>query len=708
MKSKKLVMAIAASLALHAAVPEVAVRIRDLAPKYKDRIENMVERADSEIDKAKIWLMRKRLVAKARKDIKKGEFDLGKFILDAEKIDSEELGREYEYEKAQEILSNKISELQDLVEKGYCVQEAVPMILTEFDYYGFTEGMGNAIVDNGGNCEPASHYVASIVHGAGYEEDIYFRVYPKHIAPVFVEDEVEYDLTAGDYAKLSGVKFRPEKLVDFYAKRHGLDAPEKTGENDKVVASVASNKGFRFKDERSFRYPPVGGLPGPEPFSHFFSKNGVKKFRPTVRPRGKPEEGPGGESSSKSGNSSGYGEYDEAHMCLSYGPELEYELLNPIPYRVNPYHEYSMLVTPMEPKEQDEMDCVMLLIDVEKEVLAKTGSEAERLLHLAHLSGLYLDAHRQLSIMGKSAPAKKAFERRTEMEKEAKKILEKVEDKEKFMEELAIAIEDSYTYSSTEHKYSWKFKLWHLVFLGEAGVDFLFDMMQPGVKYDADCYYMLEDSLRVLHVFPPTRERAEKKMQEWIHSYDSDSLGDCNGDGRYDNDVFCDRHDHMENVDMPPGHAEPGELDWFLRWPPAHFSGLTNRAYIHFIEEVPLHYPPAARLTRDAGADETEAPDFGKLVKAVETVSKGQGCCADEQCKNIVLLEFGVRALFVGEGFLVTKTLYMSEISYHEREAELNFAREFREWLDDVDIKDPEAERVVKFMKEHIKKKYSL
>ena len=96
------------------------------------------------------------------------------------------------------------------------MQRAVPKILPEFDYYGFSMGStGDAIIENGGNCEAISHYIVSIVHGAGYKENVYFRVYSDHVAPVFVDNGVEYDLSGGNYAQLRGVNSLLKSLLIF-------------------------------------------------------------------------------------------------------------------------------------------------------------------------------------------------------------------------------------------------------------------------------------------------------------------------------------------------------------------------------------------------------------------------------------------------------------------------------------------------------------
>ncbi len=673
MKTKKLVIALAASVALHAAVPEAVVRIKDMAPRFKD----LIERVDSEIDKMKIEKARKKLIAKARKDIKNGQFNLGKFILDAERIDAEEKGEKYKYEEALGKLEKKISELQDIVEKGYKVQRAVPKILPEFDYYGFSMGStGDAIIENGGNCEAISHYIVSIVHGAGYKENVYFRVYSDHVAPVFVDNGVEYDLSGGNYAEIKGVKFAPEKLVDFYAVKHGL---EESGES----RFVAMGK----KEGGSFSYPHTD-----EPYSRgsapIFAQHGVKGFKPTDD---KPKS-----------------EMSDYEYCLHYGGEnmgLRYELLNPIPYRVNPLESSSVLVTPMEPRGQASLDCITMVIETETKALENSSNDAERIMHLAVLSGFYLDVHRQMLIMGKTMPAKKAFEHRKDIEEKAKKIFEGIEDNERFAEQLTKVCDNS-----ALSEYHWGSELWNIIFLGEAGVEFLFDLMKPGAKYNERMYYSLDSALTALRIFPPTREGAEKKMKEWIHTHTLYSMGDCDWDGRYDDDTQCDYDGHGSMTDMPPGHAEPGELTW-----PLYCPGLDDLTYMDFTYDIAENYPPASRFISHAIEKETEAPEFRKLMKVIGKLSKSYGCkddpeermigehgamvreayCIDDRCKSTIILEFGVNALFMGEGFTAS-----------EHDAELKFAKEFKKWLDCVKTKDPEAERVAKFMKEHIKKKY--
>lgn len=645
-------MAIAASLALHAAVPASVEITKAVAPRFKD----LIERVDSKIDKMKIERARKKLIAKARKDIKNGEFNLGKFILDAERIDAEEKGEEYKYEEALGKLEKKISEFRSIVEKGHKVQEAVPKVLSEFNYYGFPNGgTGDAIIENGGNCEAISHYIVSIVHGAGYEENVYFRVYSDHVAPVFVDEGVEYDLAAGNYAEMKGIKFAPEKLVDFYAVKHGLEEGEIIS-RDSLVASAKEH--VEKKNEGSFPYPYTdeahsgGSAP-------LFSEGGVKNFKPTKDKHN----------------------VDKNPYCRGLY-FIAYELLNPVPFRVEHLNPSSMVVTPMEPDEQEEIDCAMQAIETKTKALEDASGEAGMIMYLAELSGWYLYVHRQLSIMGKTIPAKEAFEHRKEIEKKAKRIFEKIEDKDKFARELDGD------------------NLWQLIFLGEDGVDFLFDLMRPpGTTYEMKVYHGLERSLMFLRIFPPTRERAEKKMKEWIHT----------------SVLFYPYFYYYYNIDdyvdmPPPGHVKPKFPAY--EYPP--FCYFWSEGHADLWYDLGERYPTHGPYGADFGAI-TGVPEFQKLIKAVGEISEKYKCsdpwdgpyycldsnrcvavdCVDDACKKIIILELGINALLLEMGFTAS-----------EYTAEVKFAKEFKEWLDDVEMKDSEANRVIKFMKEHIKKKY--
>ncbi len=635
MKTKKLFIALAASVALHAAVPASVEITKAVAPRFKD----LIERVDSEIDKMKIERARKKLIAKARKDIKNGQFNLGKFILDAEKIDAEEKGDEYKYEEALGKLEKKISELQDIVEKGYNVQRAVPKILPEFDYYGFSMGStGDAIIENGGNCEAISHYIVSIVHGAGYKENVYFRVYSDHVAPVFVDKGVEYDLSGGNYAQLRGVKFAPEKLVDFYAIKHGLEEGEIIS-RDSLVASAKEH--VEKKKEGSFPYPHTdeahsgGSTP-------IFAQHGVKEFSPTDDEL----------------DSDGIQNESNRYYADRVSPDME--ALNFVPYRFNPLDSYSTLVEPVYEKEQDYIDRLMNAIEHYTGVLQTIDEKPERIMYLAYLSGLYFDAYHQLSLLGKTTAAEEVFRQREETIKEAEKIFESITDKEKFAKKLIMI------------SLFRPVNLWHLVYLGEDGADFLFGVMHPGATYDEYMYFALEDSLLALSIYPPTRERAEKKMQEWIHTF---SL------------------EHYDMVDMPSEYRDLDKMQWFFE--------LCGGSY-NVEDLIRYDYPPASRVTFETHPDllpyETEPPEFRKLLKSIKKYR-----WVDDECKKKILLRWGTEAIWTGIGFYpgIAGPPHASE-----HDAEVKFAKEFKKWLDGVELDDPEARKTAEFMKEHIKKKY--
>jgi hypothetical protein len=222
------------SLAAHAAViaaPSLPGRWRR-ALGAPDRVapaqRGLAARASLAKTRASIAGERRVLIDEARAARARGALALGAFLLEANALDAREEGRAFDVARAKERYRARLEALRArLVEEG--ARDAVPAVFGDLRYYGRPGGrMGDALLEGGGACEPLSQLLVASLHDTGRGASAALRYYGgssdgvTHLAPLVVEEGVEWDLLTGGRAQRSGSLFSPVDLVEVYARAHGL------------------------------------------------------------------------------------------------------------------------------------------------------------------------------------------------------------------------------------------------------------------------------------------------------------------------------------------------------------------------------------------------------------------------------------------------------------------------------------------------------
>lgn len=178
-------------------------------------------------------LLRQALIAEARAARANGTLLLGRFLLDANRIDADEDGQIFEYEEALVRYEKRLAELRTALRDELFVVYAAASTFGDLRYHGRPGGrMGDALLDGGGSCEQVAQLVVGAAFDIGRGKEVSFRVYGKpgtdgaaHLAPVGKHEGIEYDLMTGGPAAPGGLRVAPDELVEVYARVHGLAPP---------------------------------------------------------------------------------------------------------------------------------------------------------------------------------------------------------------------------------------------------------------------------------------------------------------------------------------------------------------------------------------------------------------------------------------------------------------------------------------------------
>jgi hypothetical protein len=176
---------------------------------------------------------RRGLVEAARADRAKGTLLLGRFVLEANRIDADEQGQTFAYDEALLRYDQRLSELRITLRDESVVAYAVASVFGDLRYHGRPGGfMGDVLLDGGGSCEQVAQLVVAAAHDVGRSNEVSFRAYGRagsdgagHLAPIGKYDGQEFDLMTGAPAAKGGVRVLPDELVEVYARVHGLAPP---------------------------------------------------------------------------------------------------------------------------------------------------------------------------------------------------------------------------------------------------------------------------------------------------------------------------------------------------------------------------------------------------------------------------------------------------------------------------------------------------
>ena len=183
--------------------------------------------------KERVREARRKLVDAARADRKNGRLALGRFLLEANRIDAEEAGDELDVDEALTRYEDRLSRLREALREGDPVPLAVPWVFEDIKYYGQPGGrMAETLLDGGGSCEQVAQLVVAAVFDVGRPAEVALRFYGKpmadgvtHLAPIAIRGKEELDLMAGSPASPGGSRIAPDELVEVYARVHSLAPP---------------------------------------------------------------------------------------------------------------------------------------------------------------------------------------------------------------------------------------------------------------------------------------------------------------------------------------------------------------------------------------------------------------------------------------------------------------------------------------------------
>jgi hypothetical protein len=268
--SRFVAVTLALSIVGHALFLGLGVpRKREVPLAIEGRLGPIVmARTETFVRKHRASDLRQVLVAQARADRAKGTLQLGRFILDANRIDADEEEQTFEYEDALAKYENRLSDLRKVLEDEQFVVYAASSTFGDLRYHGRPGGrMGDALLDGGGSCEQVAQLVVAAAFDVGRGKEVAFRVDGQpgadgvaHLAPIGTLEGKDYDLMAGGPAALGGARVAPDELVEVYARVHGL-APPLEGAQAKSRTGATAGMGASATPQEPGRTSLASGFP---------------------------------------------------------------------------------------------------------------------------------------------------------------------------------------------------------------------------------------------------------------------------------------------------------------------------------------------------------------------------------------------------------------------------------------------------------------
>lgn len=467
--ARKLGAAFALSFAIHAGVLGGAAAVKEVQKLQREREMERAKNAQlEEQDKrAELIRMKKELLVKAaRAAIREGNLSLGKFILEAERIDAEENGGEFDNVAASAKYREYLSLLDKLLAGGTDLRDAIPEVLKGIQYFGVAGGTtGDLLVEGGGKCDQVSPLIASLGYDSGHGDEMFLRAYANHLAPILVEGGEEYDLMAGKESDGEGVLFPAERLVEMYASKNGIPpegewvaaAPARQGAGGNGHAIRAAMPGLIGRGGNDiFAYPETTDTYDGE----------VPLFSPVaVAARA----APGDTSNVCIRDEDGETCYDTGGRSALIADYIPFEeLLNVAPFR-RPLVSGDMPVMMPGPLPDFELDSASLSIKHLEKKMAKEVSgiheEVKRLLDIAELVAHYTRAEWHFRSLGKDRIVSQIVFRENELREQAKALMSGLElEGNGWKGALGPILDDAFPYM----------RLRLLPFLGDAGARLLF------------------------------------------------------------------------------------------------------------------------------------------------------------------------------------------------------------------------------------------
>jgi hypothetical protein len=519
--------------------------------------------------KERAAIERRALVEAAREDRERGRLLLGRFLIEANRIDAEEAGQAFDAAEVASRYEERLSKLRDALREEASVTLAVPKIFGDLRYYGRPGGrMGDALLEGGGSCEQVAQLVVAAAYDAGRAKEVALRSYGKpmqggatHLAPIGIRDGEEHDLMSGKLAITRGSRVPPDELIEVYARIHGL-APKLarkggageggSGKTNLEPGRTSLAEGFPPNDDA---YP--GSLP-------------LYAARAVQSPTDVAEEPEDPNLFLERARHCAY----FVRMAALDPPTIEVE---PDPWMGISAASAEPVRAPNPPKLERE---AMLLRAAEDLAQSPTADEADRLMSLACLASLGEVAAIDFTLAGERKLATAAVEASKRGRDEGKKALAEITWKGEQGERVGRRLNVDFGG-----------RTWLLLFL-EGGGDVVLELT---LQNERDNWGRLA-AMAALVLFPETRTRALAAIASWPPSEQVAVM----------HEIFH-AHDHLRpwatNYDLKPPKDAPASVEPFVRSYRV-FRGLAFRLW-EGQRDVGECLEALRRESREAGVDAT-------------------------------------------------------------------------------------------------------
>lgn len=474
-----------------------APRKRDLPPMVERGVSTILPHAtENLVRKRHVLALRQQLIANARAARKNGTLLLGRFLLEANRIDAEDDGEVFEYDDALERYDKRLSELRQALRDEQFVVYAAASTFADLRYYGRPGGrMGDALLDGGGSCEQVAQLVVAAAFDIGRGKEVSFRAYGQsrsdggaHLAPISKHDGIEYDLMSGNPVAPGGVRVAPDELVEIYARVHGL-APALDNALGKTSRSANTGFGSAAPEQQA----PENLEPGRKSFAAGFPPND------DAYPGSLPLYAERAVKSPRLADANDGG-FDDPEMAVEHARDCAYFLrlaaLDPLTIDVFSDERGAAEIVSLEavrvPNAARLERAARLLRGAEDLATNRSVDDADHLLGFACLAALGNVAATDFSLAGERRLAALALEMGQRARDAGKKLLTDI--RWKTPDGLALKKRVRVDYAG---------RFWLLLFL-EGGDDVVLDLARHG---DADDWGRISSTAALL-LFPRTRNRA--------------------------------------------------------------------------------------------------------------------------------------------------------------------------------------------------------
>lgn len=200
-------------------------------------------RSPEEIQRA-----RRELVTRALSDRAAGRLRLGRFLLAADALDAEEERAELDLAEAQKRYDTLCAKLERELGRDPSVVVASGRAFSDLAYSSAVHRLSDLVLTGVGACGPAAQIRGACLYDLRRRHGLALRYWggvntqgATHVTATWREDAVTFDLVTAAPVHAGGVSLPPDRLIEAYARAHGILPPPAHGERPRVdEAAVAS------------------------------------------------------------------------------------------------------------------------------------------------------------------------------------------------------------------------------------------------------------------------------------------------------------------------------------------------------------------------------------------------------------------------------------------------------------------------------------